>query len=162
METELVNEIIAVAQTGTLENKECRDELRAKIALLEDAMKKYPEVDVPLTHTFSKGVYAREIAIKKGSLIVGKIHNFANMNIISKGKVSFFSIDGAVHAEAPYTFVASPGTKRVIYAHEDSVWTTIHGTDETDLEKIEKIFIAKNYEQLIEIDSQKIKLLGGV
>lgn len=32
--------------------------------------------------------------------------------------------------------------------HEDTVWTTIHGTNETDIDKIEDMFIAKNYEDV--------------
>ena len=110
-------------------------------------MKQGPQIDIPLKHTFSKNVYAREITIPKGSIIIGKIHKYQNMNIISKGEVSFFSIDGAVRVKAPYTFVASPGVKRVIVAHEETVWTTIHGTSETDLDKLEDEFIAKDYSE---------------
>jgi hypothetical protein len=29
----------------------------------------------------------------------------------------------------------------VAYAHEDTVWTTVHATDETDVEKIEALFV---------------------
>lgn len=122
--------------------------LRSRIALLESELSKQPQVKIEPVHHFSRDVYAREITIKKDTLLVGAIHKHKNMNIISKGKVTFFSIDGALTVEAPYTFVASPGVKRVIYAHEDTVWTTIHGTPETDLEKIEDEFIAKNYEEV--------------
>jgi hypothetical protein len=122
--------------------------LRNRISLLEAEALKYEQADVPLQHHFSKDVYAREIIIKKDTVIVGAIHKFQNLNIISKGKVTFFSIDGAKTVEAPYTFVASPGVKRVIYAHEDTVWTTIHGTPEKDVDKIEDEFIAKNYEDV--------------
>ena len=37
-----------------------------------------------------------------------------------------------------------PGTKRIAYAHEDTVWATVHGTHERDLDKIEAHFIAQS------------------
>jgi SET domain len=121
--------------------------LRSRIAFLESELLKQPQIEPDITNHFSLGVYAREMRIKKDTLVVGAIHKFKNMNVISKGRVTFFSIDGAQTVEAPYTFVASPGVKRVIYAHEDTVWTTIHGTDETDVQVIEQKFIAKNYDE---------------
>lgn len=148
METSLVTDIVTAVESGPLPNPESRARLRSKIAELEQFLATHEQIEIPTKHSFSKGVYAREITIPKGAIIVGKIHKHQNMNIISKGHVSFFSTDGAVHAKAPYTFVASPGVKRVIVAHEETVWTTIHGTDETDLEAIEEIFIAKNYDDL--------------
>ena len=41
------------------------------------------------------------------------------------------------------------GTKRALYAVTDLVWTTIHHnpTNTQDLDKIEDIVIAKNYEE---------------
>jgi hypothetical protein len=106
------------------------------------------QIDVPIKHHFSKDVYAREMIVPKGSLIIGKIHKYANLNILSSGEVSILSIDGVVRVKAPFTIVASPGSKRLFFAHEDSVWTTIHGTAEKDVDKIEDHFIAKNYDEL--------------
>ncbi len=105
-------------------------------------------IDIPVNHHFSKDVYAREMVVPKGSFIIGKIHKFQNLNILSKGEVSVLSIDGYKRVKAPFTFVASPGSQRIFYAHEDSVWTVIHGTNETDVDKIEEQFIAKSIEEL--------------
>ena len=32
--------------------------------------------EMPLTHSFSEGIYTREILIKKGMFAIGKIHKF--------------------------------------------------------------------------------------
>ena len=128
--------------------KMSRDEIRDLIGELEIVTKKEEQVEVPIWHYFSKGVYAREMFAKKGTFIVGKIHKFQNLNIISKGEVSILSIEGVKHLKAPSTFVSVPGVKRVIFVHEDCVWTTIHGTNETDLEKIEEEVIVKSYAEL--------------
>lgn len=130
-------------------------ELREMIANFETECAKLPQMEIPLKHHFSRGVYAREIFIPKGTMIVGKIHKHLNMNILSQGDVSVLSIDGMKRIKASSTFVASPGAKRVIYAHEDSVWTTIHGTDETDLEKLEDEFIAKTYEDVPKVNGKE-------
>jgi hypothetical protein len=50
------------------------------------------------------------------------------------------------HLKAPLSMISSPGTKRAIIALEDTVWITVHVTNETDLEKIEDYVIAKTYD----------------
>jgi hypothetical protein len=122
--------------------------VRSMISRLEEKIKREVQVNIEPTHHFSDGVYAREIRIPKGTLITGAIHKFKNMNMISQGDVSFMSIDGSMRVKAPYTFVASPGVKRVIFAHTDTVWTTIHGTNLTNLKEIEEFFIAKDYSEI--------------
>ena len=128
-----------------------KEDVRQMINEVEVIFKTLPQVDIPVKHYFSPGVYAREISIDKGTILIGKIHKNQTMNVISSGEVSVFSIDGVVRVQAPYTFVSSPGAKRIIYAHENSTWTTFHGTHETDVEKIEEEFIAKDYSEVNEL-----------
>lgn len=128
--------------------------IRTKILHLQESMlADEMHVECPVTHTFAPGVYAREMLIPKGTVIVGKIHKHAHVNIISKGKASVMTEFGPMQIEAPHTFVSQPGTKRVVVALEDVIWTTIHPTMETDLEKIEDEVIAKSYDEIGLIDS---------
>ena len=129
-----------------------KDQLRELIAGLEEKLKGLPQMELPLNHYFSRGVYGRELKIPKGTLIVGKIHKYQVMNVVLAGEVSVLSIDGVMRIKAPHTFVSSPGAKRVIYAHEDSVWMNFLGTDETDTDKIEAEFIAKDYSEVKELE----------
>lgn len=107
-----------------------------------------PDRDVPIRHIFAPGVYAREMSLPQGVVVVGKIHRYANINIISKGTVRVITEHGPVEMTAPCTFVGEVGVKRVIYAVEDTIWTVVHITDETDLAKIEDEVIAKSYDEL--------------
>lgn len=107
-----------------------------------------PQVDIPLVHRFSNGLYAREIFIPKGTILVGKIHRYESLNIVSMGDITVLTEDGAKRVQAPYTVVSPPGTKRVGFANEDTVWTTIHATDETDLGKLEDDLILNEYDPL--------------
>ena len=112
-----------------------------KIARLEQHMLEMEQTPIETKHRFSEGVYAREITIPKGCLLTGKVHKTVHLNIISKGDITVWTEDGMKRVQAPYTMVSRPGTKRVGFAHEETVWTTIHGTHETDLEALERDLI---------------------
>lgn len=119
-------------------------DLRGKVLKLEHAMQAMEQIDIPIKHYFSQGVYAREMTVPKGATVVGKIHKYEQLNILSAGEVSVVTDEGVQRVKAPFTLVAPPGAKRAFYAHEDSVWTVIHGTEERDVEKIELQFIAQS------------------
>ncbi len=127
---------------------------RNDILALEETMKNMDGYDhegkelCKITHHFAPGVYAREMWMPAGCLITGKIHMTEHLNILSQGKVSVSNQGDSITMEAPYTFVSPVGTKRAIYAHEDSTWTTIHVTELTDPEEIEKEIIANTFEEL--------------
>ena len=57
--------------------------------------------------------------------------------------------NGEEMIEGPCFMMSEGGTKRALYAVTDLVWTTIHHnpTNTEDLEKIEDIVIAKNYDE---------------
>lgn len=138
--------------------------VRAKILHMEGEMKKYEQMDLPVKHHFAPGNYAREIFLPKGCVVTGKIHKHAHLNIISKGKVSVVTEFGPMVIDAtngPVTFTSQPGTKRALYVDEDTVWTTIHPTNETDLAKIEDEIIAKSYDELaLSAPSEPLKIEG--
>lgn len=156
MEKALIN--TPLKALGAVEEAAIRNQIKA----VEEITKSLTQHEFDIVDHFSHGVYAREMKMPKGSIVVGKIHRFKNLNIISQGAVSFFSIDGLMKVKAPFTFVGSPGAKRVIYAHEDTVWTVIHGTEETDIDKIEEMFIAKDYDELDETLIKEAKKCLGL
>lgn len=117
---------------------------------MERLMLQYPQVELKVKHYFSKGVYARELHIPAGVILTGEIHKFENLNILSQGKIEVLTEKGMETVEAPFTVVSPAGTKRIARAITDCVWTTIHGTDETDLNIIEKTFIAHDEQEWLE------------
>lgn len=147
-----------------MNNLEVRDERRQAIADVEQIVGAAEQIDLPLKHHFSKDLYGRELFIPAGSLIVGKIHKHQSLNILASGDISVVTEDGIKRVQAPYTTVSKPGTKRIGYAHTDSVWITVHATQETDLEKIEEEVIAKDYDDvalLTEQERKQIEILQG-
>ena len=126
---------------------------RSAVMRLQNMMQDMPDKldldkDTPVRHLFAPGCYAREMTIPEGTLIIGKIHRHAHLNIISAGRVRVSTDEGLQEFAAPYTFVSTPGTKRAVLALENTVWTTIHPTDETDLGRIEDSVIAPSFEAL--------------
>jgi hypothetical protein len=124
-----------------------RDVMRLEATILARNDKMAPE-DCPFRHIFAPGSYARELTIPKGTLVIGKIHRQAHLNIVSAGRIRVMTENGVVEISAPHIFVSEPGIKRVGYAVEETVWTTVHVTEETDVEKIEAHAIAPSYEEL--------------
>jgi hypothetical protein len=104
----------------------------------------------PLKHTFVDGAYVREMFAPKGMLIVTKIHKITHPYFILKGEVSVLTEEGVVRLKAPYSGITKAGTKRIVYVHEDTIWITVHVTNETDIAKIEEQVIAKDYKQFDE------------
>lgn len=112
---------------------------RAQIERAERALAAMPTRihELPVVHHFAPGVYARELHIPAGVALTGATHKTEHLNVVSAGDITVWTEQGMKRIQAPYTFVSKPGTKRIGYAHADTVWTTFHVTDETDLAKIE-------------------------
>ena len=66
---------------------------------LEAAMlENLPQVECPLVHRFTEGMYIREIFMPQGTLITSRIHLTNHPFTISKGRVKV-SIDGGEWVE---------------------------------------------------------------
>lgn len=119
---------------------------RSSILAVQEDLARFPQVELKITHHFAPGVYGRECFLAAGTMAIGKLHRHSHLNVISKGRIYVATEFGTKLLEAPATFVSEPGTKRAVYALDDTIWTTIHVTDETDLEKVEAEVICPDYE----------------
>lgn len=99
---------------------------REAINGLETVMASLPQVEQPLAHHFNDGQYAREIFNPKGSLIVTKTHKQGNFSFIPWGRLLVISDEGQRELTGGMFFATKPGTKRLIYALEDSRFVTVH------------------------------------
>ena len=115
---------------------------------LEKELLKLPQIEAPVKHNFAEGVYIRELFIPKDSLIIGKRHRYETCNILLKGELSIYmGPDIPVkRMKAPCIFNSKPGTKKMAYSHEDTIFINVHPTNERDLEKIEDEFIISEAE----------------
>lgn len=95
------------------------------------------ESPIKLEHTFTPGLYVREIFMPAGSLVISRIHLFEHPYMITKGSVSVYDGEDIVFIEAPFRGITKAGTKRILYVHTDTTWTTFHVTDKTTFEEID-------------------------
>ncbi len=124
------------------------DILNLESAILDAGGTRDGDDIAPVTNYFAPGMNARAMFIPKGVLLTGAIHVTEHLNILAQGKVSVSNQGESITMEAPYIFVSQVGTKRAIYAHEDSTWITIHATDLTDVDEIEEMLVADSFEEL--------------
>ena len=124
-----------------------------------------PRKDYVATHFFTKGVYARQLFMPAGEIIISKIHKTQHQYIISKGIVEVqIDMDEWKLLEAPFHGITEVNTRRVLYVHEDCIWTTFHPIegitgDENELSDIEKDEIVSKIESMI-IEPHKNELLN--
>lgn len=125
--------------------------MRKRVDTLEASMLKLPQADCPVRHYFAPGMYAREMSIKAGTVVVGAIHKTEHLIVVSKGRLQIVTDDGTVEIEAPHTMTCKPGQKNAVHVLENAVWTNFFPTTEADPEKLVEILT----------ESTADKLLGG-
>lgn len=133
--TELLTHIMGGAQQQSYVNSalNLQNQLEQKIESGE-----IEKADTGLVHHFGPKLYLREFSAKAGTLVVSKMHRTEHFILFLTGSLSVLTENGIEHIKAPYIQRTMPGTKRVAYFHENSTCMTIHPTESTDLEEIEK------------------------
>lgn len=99
---------------------------REKIDAIEQALLDLPQVECPIRHFFTDGLFAREITIYAGTVLTGAEHRTEHIAVLSKGKIRMLRENGTEDISAPYTFIAKPGGKNAGVALEDSIWTSFY------------------------------------
>ena len=127
------------------------EQMRSKICALEEKMLEQPQVEIKTTHYYAPQIYMRQIFIPRGTLLTGKIHKTEHLNILSQGIMTVWTDEGMKKLKASTVIKSKPGIKRVGYAHEDSVWITVHHNPDNikDTDALEEILIAKSFEEVI-------------
>ena len=111
----------------------------------------------PLKHTFADGIYVRQMGMEKGSSVIGAIHSHLHVWFLLTGHISVATEDVVEDYIAPCYVVATPGTKRVIHANEDSIFVNIHKnpSNTQNIEELESQIVSRNYEEYEEYINKK-------
>lgn len=122
--------------------------MRAYVQRLEDAMSRLPQAECPVRNHFAPGIYAREMTIPAGVTATGAVHKTEHLSIVV-GHCLITTDEGVQEINGLHTFVSKPGAKRALHAVTTTIFTTIHPTDETDLEKLCELLTESKHAELI-------------
>jgi len=134
-----------------------------EICAFQNFLSKFPQLELDIRHHHSEGQYVREMRIPKDAYVIGKEHKTRHLNILAKGKITIWSVQGRLDLcadKGPVIYESPAGVKKVGYAHEDCVWLTLHPTDEVDQDRLEFQFI-RSEEQLPLFPETDQLYLGG-
>lgn len=112
----------------------------------------------PVSHMFTDQVYLREMKMSAGQIIMGAIHNYDHAWFLIKGKVSIKTlIQSTINSEdieilkysAPFYKTSEAGNQRIIYAHTDCTFITIHKNPKNikNIKKLEETLASFSYEE---------------
>jgi hypothetical protein len=115
--------------------------LTQKVENLIDVAREMPQIKCEEKHHFGPNIYIKEVTMPAGSVIIGKSHKIEHVCNMMSGRMVIVQEDGSkVELVAPMTFIGKPGRK-VAYIIETVVFQNIYSTDETDIEKLENMFV---------------------
>lgn len=98
----------------------------SSVQKLEFLLATMPEAKFPAENTYTPGLCVRKFFMPAGSILTSMRHLTEHPFIVIYGKVEVLDQDGHLTIEGPYMGITKAGTKRVLYAHSDVLWLTIH------------------------------------
>ena len=106
-----------------------------------ERMQEEEQVELPVTHYFSEGLYGRQLDIPAGMAFVGAEHRQDHLLVFLKGRLTVWSDAGKWEIVAPCVIQSKAGTQRVGIAHEDSSMLTVHATRLTELDALTQALV---------------------
>ena len=113
-----------------------------------------PQAEMPSRHFLLEGMYLRQVLIREGILFIGREHKKPHYFMVLKGSCGIHTENGIKVLKAGMVLMSPPGTRRAGITYEDTIFVTVHRTEETDLERIES--------DLTEIDPNSRYGVGNV
>lgn len=111
-------------------------------------------------HTLLNGLYIRKIFMPANSFIVSAIHNTEHPFVILKGKITVRTNFGTNIYTAPYRGITRPGTRRILFAIEDTIWETYHPTNLKSVTEIMDSILMKRKNPLLTDEEDDMLALG--
>jgi len=99
---------------------------------------------VPLKHSFADQLYIRQMEMKKGTMVIGAVHNHKHVWFLMTGHLTISDNEEVQDYEAPCYVVSEAGAQRVIYANENSIFVNVHKnpTNTENIQELEKEIVS--------------------
>ena len=128
-----------------------------KVETLENAMLASDDIRIakgnsdmfPLKHSFSEGVYIREMFMPQGGLVIGKLYKISHTWFLLSGDLEVATDEGSEYYIGPCYVNAPEGTKRVLHAVSDVVFVNVYPNPDniTDTDRLEEILTCSSYKK---------------
>lgn len=153
------DDALALISTGSREIMGTRDEV---IDVVENIIANQPQIECPVIHRFTPNMYIREVFVPAGTILTSEIHKSEHPHVLSLGKITMWDGEGGeVTVSAPYTGISKANARRVVFVHEDCIFTTFHVTDAKTVEEAEKdIFV--EYDNVLMDEKVKKGLIKNI
>lgn len=144
-----MNATLAIPQQSILVALPPADEMEM-VDRAEAIIATCPPAKCSVVHDFTPGMYIRHCFMPAGTWLSSEIHLTEHPYVITQGLISVRIGKNVGLYKAPYHGITKPGTRRLLLAHEDTVWTTYHATSLTDVEEIERTILFKRENPYLE------------
>ena len=124
-------------------------------AALSDLLKDCELFEPEVEHYFSDGVCVREMRVPAGSVIVGALHTSNHLTMMMQGIMEIRIGDEVRVVQAPATFEALAGSRKIGFAITDCVVSNVFPTDSRDIEEIERMFTNLHDDDFIQLGGVK-------
>jgi quercetin dioxygenase-like cupin family protein len=111
--------------------------------ILGSLLLKQEQVNCPVEHIFGPGLYIRKVTLSVGTLAVGHYQKTTHMNIMLTGRCTILNVDGEEEELVAPQIIFLPPGRKVGEIHEEVTWLNVYSTDETDVEKLEDMYLDK-------------------
>jgi quercetin dioxygenase-like cupin family protein len=115
---------------------------------LEEALQTAPQIDFRLINRFADGLYARQVTMQRGALVTTQVHLKQHFAFVLTGEISVWTDQGYQRIKAPQVLVTEPGTKRVLYVHEETTWITVHASNARTQQEAEAELVCNDPEMI--------------
>jgi hypothetical protein len=97
------------------------------------------------------------MSMQQNSFLVGAIHKHEHVWFLLTGHITVVTEDTVQEYIAPCYTVSNPGSKRVIFANEDSIFVNVHkNPDNTkDIDVLDKQIVCDTWEEYNEYIKNK-------
>lgn len=127
-----------------------------------DALEKLMLDELPpaieeLEHVHTKGLYGRKWTAEAGTIWVTRQHKVQHQFVILQGALSVWVNGVETYYEAPYNGITEPGTRRILYIWEPTIWMTFHpNPDNLNEDEMVELVTEKHNNQFFSEEDEKL------
>jgi hypothetical protein len=133
--------------------------LNHQISELESIARQLPQTRLPTQSFLLEGMYLRQCCIPAGTAFVGREHKKPHYFICAKGEAQITTETGISLIRAGMVLMVAPGMKRAGVTVEDTVFITVHLTEETELSAIEDDLVIFDSRARFGVNNEPLELL---